>query len=155
AHLGPTDVPTSHPFGDDLSMNIELDPAFVPFAKKLGAEQSSESDTQIHVEISAGFIPHLVRSTPPPAGQTYRQNADVNLDPAGFQAGFATPMIGDPVLVMGQWIIDCGHANYAAELHAISFLAWAHVDGATTTVRFYYNPYRDLELYLADASKSG
>jgi hypothetical protein len=154
-HLGPTDDPITHPFGDDLGMDINLDPAFMPFSKTLAGKQSSESETQIHVEISAGFIPHLARNITPAPGQTYRQNADANLDPSGFQPGFDTPMIGDPILVMGQWIIDCGHNDFSTELHAISFLAWAHVDRETTTVRFYYNPYHDLQVYSTDASAVG
>jgi hypothetical protein len=152
-HLGPTDLPTSHPYGDDLSMNIELDPAFYGFAQKLGTGKGEETSTQIHVEIASGFIPHVPRPTS--TAHTFREQADENLDRAFFQPGFAEPSVGDRVLVMGRWIIDCGHDDFSAELHAISFLAFAHVEGTTTTVRFYYNPYRDTGLYGAKGAPLG
>ncbi len=154
-HLGPTDLPMSHPYGDDLSMNIDVDEAFRPFAQKLGTEPGEETQNQIHVEISAGFIPHVPRAASPPSGQLFRDAADYNLEPAGFQPGFDQPAIGDRVAIMGRWIIDCGHANFSAELHAMSFLAWAHTEGKKTVVHAYYNPYRDTQLYSPDETVLG
>lgn len=156
-HLGPTDLPMDHPFGDDLSMNVDLDDPFVPFAKKLGKGEGEgdASANQTHVEIACGMIPHVPRPENPPTGQTWRASSDFNLDRASFQPGFAEPPKGDRAIIMGRWIIDCGHDDYSAELHAISFLGWAHVDGPTTTARLYYNPYRDTELYSMTADKLG
>jgi hypothetical protein len=145
-HLGPTDLPISHPFGDDLSMNVELDLPFIPYARKLGSEQSEQSATQMHVEIASGLIPHLPRPRAAD-GLSYREIADRNLERAYFQPGFAEPAVGDRVLAMGRYIIDCGHGDFSPELHAMSFLSWSHVEGKTTTVRFYYNPYRDSGVY--------
>jgi hypothetical protein len=152
-HLGPTDLPMDHPFADDLSMDVDLDEQYVPFNQKLGTEPSEEggdSEASMHVEISAGFIPHLPSTSTPPAGETVRQAADANLAVAGFQPGFTGPAVGDRIIAMGRWIIDCGHASFTAEIHTMSFLAWTHVDSAGhATARFFYNPYRDTELYAA------
>lgn len=155
-HLGPTDEPMSHQYGDDLSMDIELDPQFLPFRKHLGTEPGETTDTELHVEISSGLIPHLPFASPGPAtGQTWPDMSKANYDLAGFQPGFAEPNIGDRILIMGRWIIDCGHANFDSELHAMSFLAWAHVNGSKTVVRTYYNPYRDSEHYNPDFTMLG
>ncbi len=156
-HLGPTDLPFDHPYGDDLSMNVNLDPDFAPFAIKLGTGGGENDATpgQTHVEIADGFIPHVARPANPPTGQTYRALADFNLDATSFQPGFAQPAVGDRAIIQGRWIIDCGHDDFSAELHAMSFLGWAHVDGAKTTARLYYNPYRDTEQYSLAPDKLG
>ena len=36
-HLGPTDLPMTHIFGDDLSMDVGLAPSLQPFSQHLGA----------------------------------------------------------------------------------------------------------------------
>ena len=204
SHLGPQDLPMSHTFGDDLSMNIRLDPQFTQFAKQLGHGESEEQDRDnkdrdagttatagpaataakqepaasngsdagtegavdeldndhvgedqagfLHVEISAGLIPHVKRPANGDA-QTWRALSDFNL--TGFQPGLKKPAVGDRVAIMGRWIVDCGHGNYGTELHAISFLAWTHTQDARTDVHFYMNPFRDSEIYSPDADSLG
>jgi hypothetical protein len=156
AHAGPGDLPMSHPFGDDLSMDVALDPQFRVFSRQLGAPNAAEPRDELHLEISAGMIPHVRR--PPstagtPGGETWRQLSDFNL--SGLLPGFEQPAVGDRMAVMGRWIIDCGHEDYGTELHAISFIAWAHQDGSRTVVHTYFNPYRDTELYGPDAKVLG
>jgi hypothetical protein len=155
AHAGPGDLPMSHPFGDDLSMDVALDPQFREFSRQLGVPDAGEARDELHLEISAGLIPHMRRppSTPGKAGQTWRQLSDFNLN--GLLPGFEQPAVGDRMVVMGRWIIDCGHEDYGTELHPISFIAWAHQDGASTLVHTYFNPYRDTELYSPDAKVLG
>jgi hypothetical protein len=150
-HLGPTDNPITHPYGDDLSMDVRLDRPFLAFSKQLGP--ADEANDEMHVEISSGLIPHEVRRSPASPSQTWRQLSDFNL--TGFQPGFAGPQPGDRVLVMGRWIIDCGHPNYGTELHPMAFVAWTHASGATTIARAYVNPYRDTERYTTDTSVLG
>lgn len=150
-HLGPTDLPPSHPFGDDLSMNVALDKPFLPFTRSLGPPEGPAG--QMHVELSAGLIPHQTRPSSAAAGQTWRQLSDFNL--TGFQPGFEPPAVGDRIVVMGRWIVDCGHPNYQTELHPMTFVAWAHESGATTVVHTYYNPYRDTETYSPDTASLG
>lgn len=154
-HLGPQDLPMSHELGDDLSMNVRLDAAFAPYTRRLGKKPSEEGETDhvMHVEIAAGYVPHLVRPSSPDTGQTWEQMADHNR--TSFQPGFDKPLVGNRALIQGRYIIDCGHGSYHTELHAMSFLAWARQDADTTTVRVYYNPYRDTERYNPDFSILG
>ena len=150
-HLGPTDLPLTHIYGDDLSMDVGLAPSLQPFAQHLGP--SNEPGDELHVEISSGLIPHRVRPSEGSPAQTWRQASDVDL--SGFVDGFSEPAIGDPALVMGRWIIDCGHGDYGAELHPMSFLAWSHTTGPTNVVHAYINPYRDAQRYSPDLSILG
>jgi hypothetical protein len=155
-HLGPSDLPMSHVFGDDLSMDLTLDPPFQAFARVLGTGGGGDGDGEgggrLHVELSSGMIPHHAAPAAP-AGETWRQASDRDL--TGFQDGFDHPALGDRVLVQGRWIIDCGHANFQTELHPMSFVAWTHAEGATTVARAYAAPYRDAQRYTDDASTLG
>lgn len=151
AHAGPGDLPTTHVYGDDLSMDIALDQPYLPYARSLGPAERP-ANTQ-HVEIASGLIPHQPRPSQAAPGQTWRQLSDFNL--AGFQPGFDHPAPGDRTLVMGRWIIDCGHESYATELHPISFLAWSQQVAGATVARTYFNPYRDTELFSADTALLG
>ncbi len=152
-HLGPGDLPIDHPFGDDLSMDVKVAPAFAAFSQKLGTAPSDVKPGNFHVEIASGYIPHVPRPSSASVTQTWRQLSDFNL--TGFQPGFAHPEIGDPVVVGGRYIVDCGHPDYHTELHPISFLAWAHQDGSTTVVHVYENAYRDTEYYNPDLAVLG
>ena len=150
-HLGPTDNPLTHPYGDDLSMDVNLDTQFLQFSKQLGTPD--EPADHMHVEISSGLIPHVTRASQASATQTWDQLTMFNL--AGIQPGFDMPALGDRILVMGRWIIDCGHSNYGTELHPMAFQAWAHTSGQVTVAHSYYNPYWDTEAYSTDTSVLG
>jgi hypothetical protein len=152
-HLGPGDLPVDHPFGDDLSMDVNLDQPFQVFSRQLGTAHSDVKPNQLHVEISSGLIPHLPRPSSAVPGQTWRQLSDFNLN--GFQPGFDRPGLGDRILIGGRYIVDCGHPDFHTELHPISFLAWAHRNGSSTVVHFYSNPFRDTELYNTDLAVLG
>ena len=152
-HQGPGDLPIDHPLGDDLSMDVTLDGAFRAFSQKLGAAPTDVTRGAMHVEISSGYIPHLPGQSSAGLVRTWPDLSAHNL--TGFQPGFAHPAIGDPVLVAGRYIVDCGHPDFHTELHPISFLAWAHRTGATTVVRFYANGYRDTEYYNPDPALIG
>ena len=153
AHLGPGDLPFDHPYGDDLSMDVNLDQPYQVFSRQLGTAHSDVKPNQLHVEISSGFIPHVVRPSSAVPGQTWRQLSDFNL--SGFQPGFDHPAVGDRILVGGRYIVDCGHPDFHTELHPISFLAWSHTDGNRTVVHLYSNPYRDTQLYSSDLAVLG
>ena len=150
-HLGPTDLPLTHIYGDDLSMDVGLDPSLQPFSQHLGP--SNDPTDQLHVELASGLIPHVVGPSQASPTQTWRQASDVDL--SGFLDGFAVPAVGDPALVMGRWIVDCGHPDYGTELHPMSFLAWSQAVGSTNVVHAYMNPYRDTQRYSPDASILG
>ena len=152
-HLGPGDLPMDHPFGDDLSMDVAVDPPFQTFARQLGTGQSDVRPGWAHVELSSGLIPHLPRPSAAHAGETWRQLSDFNL--SGIQPGFDLPAVGDRVLVGGRYIVDCGHDDFHTELHPMTFLAWAHADGARTVVHVYANGYRDSEQYQSMPANAG
>jgi hypothetical protein len=149
-HLGPQDNPFTHPFGDDLSMDVALDSQFRQYTRQLGPPE--EKPGQFHVEIASGLIPHQQRTSQASATQTWEQLADFNL--TGFQPGFAEPSLGDRVLVMGRWIIDCGHPNYGTELHPMSFVAWTQRQGSTMVARAYANSVYDTQTYTMGSSGS-
>src|SRR2546423_2602599 len=73
-HLGPTDLPLTHIYGDDLSMDIGLAPSLQQFAQHLGP--SNELTDEIHVEISSGLIPHARAASHASPTQTWRQASD-------------------------------------------------------------------------------
>jgi hypothetical protein len=150
-HLGPTDLPMTHIYGDDLSMDVGLGPSLQPFAQHLGP--SNEPTDQLHVELASGLIPHARVTSVASPTETWRQASDVDL--SGFLDGFAEPQLGDSALVAGRWIIDCGHGDYGTELHPMSFLAWSHTSGPTNVVHAYMNPYRDTQRYSPDLSILG
>ncbi len=150
-HLGPTDLPMTHIYGDDLSMDVRLPPSLQPFSQHLGP--SNEPTDELHVELASGLIPHIERPSEASSTETWRQASDQDL--SGFLDGFSEPTVGDPALVMGRWIIDCGHGDYGTELHPMSFLAWSHRAGPTNTVHAYMNPYRDTQRYSPDLSILG
>jgi hypothetical protein len=150
-HLGPTDLPLTHIYGDDLSMDVGVSAALQPFVQHLGP--STDPTDQMHVELASGLIPHAIVSSSPPSTETWRQASDLDL--SGFLDGFAEPQIGDRALVAGRWIIDCGHGDYGTELHPMSFLAWAHTSGPTNVVHAYMNPYRDTQRYSPDLASTG
>lgn len=150
-HLGPTDLPMTHIYGDDLSMDIGLAPSLQPFSQHLGP--SNEPTDELHVELASGLIPHETRPSPASPTQTWREASDFDL--SGFLNGFRAPALGDAALVMGRWINDCGHGDYGTELHPMSFLAWSHPDGAANVVHAYMNPYRDTQRYSPDLSILG
>jgi hypothetical protein len=150
-HLGPTDLPMTHIYGDDLSMDVGIPKSLQPFSQHLGPSNSPTDE--IHVELASGLIPHRVRPSQAAPTETWRQASDVDL--SGFLDGFAAPAVGDHALVMGRWIVDCGHGDYGTELHPMSFLAWSHTNGSTNVVHAYMNPYRDTQLYSPDASILG
>ena len=69
------------------------------------------------------------------------------------------PEAGDRILVRGQWIIDCGHPDWHAELHPASLLASSYLqysDFAPMLGSTWNRPLRlDLELARSDGGCPG
>jgi len=108
-------------------MDVKVDSQFQAFSQKLGNAPSDTKPDELHVEISSGFIPHVVRPRPAATMAAWPDLSAFNM--AGFQPGFAHPEVGDPVLVAGRYILDCGHPDFHTELHPVSFLAWVTAAG--------------------------
>jgi len=139
--LGAGDFPFDHTMGSDFNADVLLDGAY----RGAGQENAETIDT-LHIELAAGQLPHR-ESSPSPADQDWRAMRDHALD--DVQDGFV-PQAGDRVLVMGNWIVDCGHTNFQTEIHPITFMAVARIEGDATVVHAFYNPYRETQLYHPD-----
>jgi hypothetical protein len=144
--LGAGDFPFDHTFGSDFNMDVTPDAPFLPAAQGDGLAIGG-----LHVELSEGQLPHEVAPPGPATGQTW---ADMS---ARARQGIVmrfVPDAGDRVLVMGHWIIDCGHTNFDTELHPITFMASGRAVGTKTVVNAFYNPFRETELYHPDPAKA-
>lgn len=143
AGFGTGDLPFDHVFGSDFNMDVGVDPQFAEFTQMDGGP----TELPMHVELEEGLFPHA-RTTPGSAsGATWNEMSDSARE--NVQPGYL-PLPGDRVIVMGRWILDCGHGDYFTELHPLTFMAWSHVDGDRTTVGFFYNPYRVAQRYHPD-----
>lgn len=141
--LGTGDLPFDHPFGSDFNMDVGVDPPYADFTQEAGRP----SALPMHVELEEGLFPHVRTDAGPATGAEWSAMSDharENLQPGYF------PLPGDRVIVMGRWILDCGHPDYFTELHPLTFMAWSHVDGDKTVVSFFYNPYRVGQRYHPD-----
>jgi hypothetical protein len=144
--LGGGDFPFDHTFGSDLNFDVVLDPPYVGAAQRFGVVEGD-----LHAELSEGQLPHEERAPGPASGQEWEQMSEQSRQ--GIFSRFV-PDAGSRVLVMGHWIVDCGHTNFQTELHPITFLANARIDGGKTVVDAFYNPYRETQLYHPDPSKA-
>lgn len=143
--FGTGDLPFDHPFGSDFNMDVAVDPQYADFTQQAG----QPSPLPMHVELEEGLFPHVPSAHGPATGEDWRdmsERARQNVQPGYL------PVPGDRVIVMGRWILDCGHDNYFTELHPLSFMAWSHVEGDKTIVNFFFNPYRVMQLYNPDPS---
>ena len=139
--LGEGDFPFDHTMGSDFNMDVELDQPF------MGVGQENATPIRsVHVELAEGQLPHVPGPANPPAldWPTMSERAR-----QGLQQAFL-PKSGDRVLVMGTWIVDCGHQNFQTELHPITFMAVARTEGDATVVHTFYNRYRETQLYNPD-----
>ncbi|MBF6557918.1 MAG: hypothetical protein IVW52_17555 [Acidimicrobiales bacterium] len=146
---GLIDLPFDHPWSGDLTFDIGLDPEYAPLAKVLGPSTGGGGSGRLHVELEQGQLPHVVRDARRASGQTWLASSTANAK--GVQNGFV-PREGDRVAAMGRWIIDCGHPDYSAELHPLTFLAFGHSQGGRTVTHVLANPYRVAQVYTPDPS---
>jgi hypothetical protein len=143
--IGSGDFPFDHTTGSDFNMDVRLDAPF----KGIGQEDAKPIDS-VHVELAEGQLPHLP-TEPGPARVDWEKMSDASRQ--GFQPGFI-PKAGDRVLVMGTWIVDCGHTNFQTELHPLTLMAVARTEGDATVVHTFYNPWRETQLYNRDRAKT-
>jgi hypothetical protein len=144
--LGGGDFPFDHTFGSDMNFDVMLDPPYTDAAQRRGVVEGD-----LHVELAEGQLPHEERSPGPATGQEWEEMSAQSRE--GIFTRFV-PDAGSRVIVMGHWIVDCGHTNFQTELHPITFVANARVGGAKTIVDAFYNPYRETQLYNLDPAKA-
>ena len=144
--LGGGDFPFDHTFGSDFNMDVVLDPPYTDAAQRRGVVEGD-----LHVELAEGQLPHEVRPPGPETGQEWEVMSEQSRQ--GIFTRFV-PDAGSRILVMGHWIVDCGHTNFQTELHPITFMANARVIGHKTVVDAFYNPYRETQLYHLDPAEA-
>lgn len=146
ASLGGGDFPFDHTFGSDFNMDVILDAPYTDAAQGRGVVGGD-----LHVELAEGQFPHEERDPGPPTGQDWEEMSQ--LARQGIFTRFV-PDEGARVLVMGNWIVDCGHTNFQTELHPITFMANARQSGGKTVADVFYNPFRETELYHFDPAEA-
>jgi hypothetical protein len=164
--LGGIDLPFDHPFSSDLNFDVEPDPPYAALAKELGpgaGDPDAGPAGWIHVELELGQLLHdpaLVVHGPlvgepwdvlPGAPSQNTLNGDAY---TGLQLDYV-PQEGDRIAVMGRWILDCGHDDFHAELHPITFMAFGHAVGTKTVVHVLANPYRVTQRYTGNLGGLG
>ena len=160
---GDADIPIDHPFSADTTFDVTLDKPYWSLARELTAEKEGQpSKHELHMELETGAFPHLLPQHVGPAegqpwdlleeGVVHREEhgepTQTLLDDAvfGLQSGYI-PQEGDSIAMRGRWLIDCGHSDFHAELHPITFMAFGHEEGKKTVVHVLANGYRVTQLY--------
>jgi hypothetical protein len=152
------DLSIDHPFSTDFTFDVLLDEPYWPLARQLGSgEPEVGGEHELHMELEVGQLLHALpqlkgpaegepwellpfEQTEPPT-PTLNGQAHANLETAYI------PHEGDRIAMRGRWIIDCGHNDFHAELHPITFMAFGHAVEKKTVVHVISNPYRVTELY--------
>jgi len=155
------DLSIDHPFSRDFTFDVLLDEPYWPLARQLGtgAKDGGAGEHELHMEIELGQMLHSLPQFKGPAeGEPWQllpfeqtQPPTPTLDTRAhenLEAGYI-PREGERIVMRGRWIIDCGHPDFHAELHPITFMAFAHAQGAKTVVHVLSNPYRVTQLYGA------
>jgi hypothetical protein len=151
------DLSFDHPFSTDFTFEVRLDEPYWPLARQLGSGAPEVGEHELHMELEVGQLLHALPQLKGPAeGQpwdllaqeqtepltpTLNGQAHENLEAANI------PHEGDRIAARGRWIIDCGHNDFHAELHPITFMAFGHAVGSKTVVHVLSNPYRVTQLY--------
>jgi hypothetical protein len=125
------DLPFTHPFGDDMTFNLQLDAPYAPLAQKVGPDPNDIPAGSVHTEIPEGLLPKGADGQPQP--------------------DFIVKD-GDRVAAYGPWILDCGHTDFHTEIHPTSFVAFGRADGTTTTAQAVFNPYIVTQLFNPTSS---
>jgi hypothetical protein len=144
--VGAGDFPFDHTFGSDFNMDVALDSPYTDAGQNLGVVGGD-----LHVELAAGQLPHAEADPGPVAGEEWEDMSARSR--RGIYQRFI-PDVGARVLVMGHWIVDCGHLNFQTELHPITFMASSRRVGDKTVVDAFFNPYRETQYYHPDAEKA-
>jgi hypothetical protein len=150
------DLSIDHPFSTDFTFDVLLDEPYWPLARELGVKGGGSSH-ELHMELEVGQLLHALPQRKGPAEgepwdllpqeQTKPPTPTLNLRAhEGLEVAYI-PHEGDRIAMRGRWIIDCGHGDFHAELHPITFMAFGHQVGSKTVVHVISNPYRVTQLY--------
>jgi hypothetical protein len=150
------DLSIDHPFSTDFTFDVALDEPYWPLARELGVKGGGSSH-ELHMELEVGQLLHALPHLKGPAEgepwdllpqeQTNPLTPTLNIQAHENLEAAYIPHEGERLAVRGRWIIDCGHGDFHAELHPITFMAFGHRVGSKTVVHVISNPYRVTELY--------
>lgn len=152
------DLSIDHPFSRDFTFDVLLDEPYWPLARQLGSGAAEVGgEHELHMELEVGQLLHaLPQLTGPAEGEPWGLLPSEQTEPPtptldtqaheNLEAAFI-PHEGERIAMRGRWIIDCGHNDFHAELHPITFMAFGHAVGPKTVVHAISNPYRVTELY--------
>jgi hypothetical protein len=147
-----TDLPFTHPFGNDFEFTIAPDPAY---AGLLATANKDPSNTAYAPDWAAA----KASSISVPVG-LFPVEIEESLVPPSYRCAH-----GDRVAVYGRWIIDAGHGDFHAEIHPPLLMARARpVDsnenvttpgpGAATLFQLWSRPYQAGQLFT-DGKQTG
>jgi hypothetical protein len=150
------DLSIDHPFSTDFTFDVALDEPYWPLARELGVKGGGSSH-ELHMELEVGQLLHALPQLKGPAEgepwdllpqeQTNPLTPTLNIQAHENLEAAYIPHEGDRIAARGRWIIDCGHGDFHAELHPITFMAFGHAVGSTTVVHVLSNPYRVTQLF--------
>jgi hypothetical protein len=149
------DLSIDHPFSRDFTFDVTLDEPYWSLSRDLG--EGGGSDHEMHMELELGSMLH---SEPqfegPAAGEPWQLLPFEQTEPLtptldtraheNVQEAYV-PHVGERIAARGRWIVDCGHPDFHAEIHPLTFAAFAHSDGLKTIAHVISNPYRVTQLY--------
>jgi hypothetical protein len=138
------DLSIDHPFSTDFTFDVLLDEPYRPLARELGVAGGGKKE-ELHMELEVGQLLHALPELKGPAEGESWLSLDAKAH-ENLEAAFI-PHEGERIAMRGRWIIDCGHGDFHAELHPITFMAFGHAVGSKTVVHVISNPYRVTELY--------
>jgi hypothetical protein len=152
------DLSFDHPFSTDFTFDVRLDQPYWPLARQLGSGTPEVGEHELHMELEVGQLLHALPQRKGPAEgepwdllpqeQTNPLTPTLNMQAHEHLEAAYIPHEGDRIAARGRWIIDCGHNDFHAELHPITFMAFGHAVGAkATVVHVLSNPYRVTQLY--------
>jgi|GEM_PF-2808704 len=153
------DLSIDHPWSRDFTFDVLLDEPYWPLARQLGTgpHDGGAGEHELHMEIEYGQLLHAEpQSEGPAAGepwqllpseQTFPLTPTLDTRAHENLVTAYLPQAGERIAMRGRWIIDCGHPDFHAELHPITFMAFAHKDGLKTVAHVISNAYRVTQLY--------
>jgi hypothetical protein len=153
------DLSIDHPFSRDFTFDVLLDEPYWPLARQLGSgEPEVGGEHELHMELEVGQLLHALPQLKGPAEgepwgllpseQTEPPTPTLDMQAHEKLEAAYIPHEGDRIAMRGRWIIDCGHNDFHAELHPITFMAFGHAVGhKKTVVHVLSNPYRVTQLY--------
>jgi hypothetical protein len=122
SEVSSADFPFAHPFGRDVDFYAMPDPPFASLLARMNSPSTADCHTDLPEEEYCAAMDSLRRR-----GITNSGVLGFEMDSLFLPRPYR-PQPGDRVAAHGEWIVDCGHADYHSELHPPLLLAKARVN---------------------------